>query len=324
MTTLLPQIHTDAVPPNNIANLTQKVKKHLSTGKEEDEFIKSLFPPKEDPNKISDYCTSVGIAADILHSSEYLDISSKLLTKELIYDLEKYRQKNRFPWSEAVKWQSKIFHSDPSYSISEVNIVTKWNRNYDKITGLMAKHKLKYLNNHLSAPYIPPVRTMSAKECMMDTFAHPPMEQINASPVPLLAMAEFQGEVMGTYVHKLERNQAKQEKKIQQLKTKLETITEEKDELENQKQLHADKIKDLQSKVDKTQSELADIKEKVTCFKTRNVKQREGTKVKQIYQLNEKTLVMKKELARKDKELSEMESISKEMLNKVKEENFGT
>ena len=31
---------------------------------------------------------------------------------------------------------------------------------------------------------------------------------------------------------------------------------------------------------------------------------------------------MKKELARKDKELSEMESISKEMLNKVKEENL--
>ena len=26
MTTLLPHIHTDAVPPNNIANLTQKVK----------------------------------------------------------------------------------------------------------------------------------------------------------------------------------------------------------------------------------------------------------------------------------------------------------
>ena len=97
MTTLLPQIHTDAVPPNNIANLTQKVKKHLSTGKEENEVVKSLIPPKEDPNKISDYCTSAGITADILHSSECLDISSKFLTNELIYDLEKYRQKNRFP-----------------------------------------------------------------------------------------------------------------------------------------------------------------------------------------------------------------------------------
>ena len=40
MTTLLPQTHADAVPPNNIANLTQKVKKHLSTGKEKDEYIK--------------------------------------------------------------------------------------------------------------------------------------------------------------------------------------------------------------------------------------------------------------------------------------------
>ena len=65
MTTLLPQIHTDAVAPNNIANLTWKVTKHFSTGKEEDEVIKSLFPPKEDPNKISDYCTSAGITADI-------------------------------------------------------------------------------------------------------------------------------------------------------------------------------------------------------------------------------------------------------------------
>ena len=138
----------------------------------------------------------------------------------------------------------------------------------------------------MSAPHIPPVRTMTAKECMMDTFANPPMEQINASPVPLLAMAEFQGAVIGTYVHKSERHQAKQEKNIQQLKTKLETITEEKDELEDQKQLHADKIKELQSKVDKTQSELVDIKEKVTCFKPRNVKWREETMVKQINQLN--------------------------------------
>ena len=174
----------------------------------------------------------------------------------------------------------------------------------------------------MSAPHNPPVRTKTAKECMMDTFANPPMEQNNASPVPLLAMVEFHGAVMGTYVHKLERHQAKQEKKIQQLKMKLETITQEKDELEDQKQLHADKIKDLQSKVDKTQSEVADVREKVTCFKPRNVKWREETKVKQINQLNEKTLVMKKDLARKDKELSEMESISKEMPNKVKEENL--
>ena len=92
--------------------------------------------------------------------------------------------------------------------------------------------------------------------------------------------------------------------------------------MEDPKQLHADKITDLQSKVDRTQSELVDIKEKVTCFKPRNVKWREETKVKQINQLNEKTLVMKKELTRKDKELSEMECISKEMLNKVKEENL--
>ena len=122
------------MPPNNIANLTQQVKKHISYGKEEDELIKSLLPPKEDPNKISDYCTSAGITAAILHSSECLRYFKQVLNNELIYDLEKYRRKNRFPWSEAVKWQSKIFHSDASYSKSEVNIATKWNRNYDEIT----------------------------------------------------------------------------------------------------------------------------------------------------------------------------------------------
>ena len=115
-------------------------------------------------------------------------------------------------------------------------------------------------------------------------------------------MAQFQGAIMGTYVHKLERHEAKLEKKSQQLKTKLETIIRRRKmswKIKSNYKLIKSKI--CNQKVDKTQSELADIKEKVTCFKTRNVKWREETKVKQINQLNEKTLVMKKELARKDK-----------------------
>ena len=86
-----------------------------------------LYPKKDDAQKISDYCSSAGITTESLHSNE-------TLTNLLVYNLENYRQKNKFPWSETVKWHDRIFHSDPSYSIMEQTISTKWSCIYAKLT----------------------------------------------------------------------------------------------------------------------------------------------------------------------------------------------
>ena len=122
-----------------------------------------LYSKKDDAQKISDYCSTVGITTESLHSNEILNVSNAYLTNLLVYDLEKYRQKNKFPWSEAVKWHDRIFHSDPSYSIMEQKISTKWIRNYAKINNLKVKKKTKELTAYLGAPHILPIKKKGAK-----------------------------------------------------------------------------------------------------------------------------------------------------------------
>ena len=100
MTTLLPRINSKVVLPNDIANLTRKVKKHLDAGRSREDVILSLLPKENDTDEISKYCSKAGITVDNLHSDDVLDISSDFLTNQLVYDLETYRQKNNFPLSE--------------------------------------------------------------------------------------------------------------------------------------------------------------------------------------------------------------------------------
>ena len=89
LTTLIPQIDNDAVVPNNIQNLTHKVRKHLSAIKQKYEIIAVMYPT-DDPNKISDYCSSAGITKDSLQSTKPISIASIYLTNFFVYDLEKY------------------------------------------------------------------------------------------------------------------------------------------------------------------------------------------------------------------------------------------
>ena len=265
MTMLIPQIHQDAIPPVHMQQLTRKVRTHLSRNKPKEELISMLYPKKDDAQKISDYCSSAGITTESLHSNETLNVSNAYLTNLLVYDLKKYREKNKFPWSEAVKWHDRVFHSDSSYSIMEQTISTKWSRNYAKINNLKVKKKTKGLTAYLGAPHIPPIKKKGAKEQLIENMENPPLEEISASENPLIAMAEFQGAVIGTYVNKLEYNKVKQAKKIGQLKHTLDTITKEKVELEKKKNLQSEKIKQMEVK-------LLQSKDTITQFRPKNVK----------------------------------------------------
>ena len=90
MSTLLPQINSNVVLPNDIANLTRKVKKHIDAGRSREDVISSLLPKESDTNEISKYSSKAGITIDNLHSDDVLDIPSDFLTNQLIYDLETY------------------------------------------------------------------------------------------------------------------------------------------------------------------------------------------------------------------------------------------
>ena len=264
LTTLIPKIDNDAVVPSNIQNLTRKVRKHLSAKKQKDEIITVLYPT-DDPNKISDYCSSAGITKDSLHSTKPISIASAYLTNLLVYDLEKYRQNNSFSWSDVLQWHERIFNFDPTYSVNENTIQTKWSHNYTKINNFKLKKKSKELTAFMKAPYIPPLKQKSDKEKLMETLEHPPLHDINAAADPMLAMAKFQGAVIGTYVQKIEHHNINRQNKIEKLKVTLETVSQEKKVAEKQTVLQDQKTKHLEA-------ELVQCKEKVKYFKPKNVR----------------------------------------------------
>ena len=143
--------------------------------------------------------------------------------------------------------------------------ISKWSCNYAKINNLKVKKKTKELTAYLGAPHIPPIKRNGTKEQLIENMENPPLEEISASENPLIAMAEFQGAVIGTYVNKLEHNKVKQAKKIGQLKHTLDTITKEKVESEKKKNLQSEKIKQMEVK-------LLQLKDTITQFKPKNVK----------------------------------------------------
>ena len=69
------------------------------------------------------------------------------------------------------------------------------------------------------------------------------MDQINSSEVPLMAMTEFQGAVMGKYVQQLEQKVAKGKKDNKKLKDTLNVVASKRDELQL-----AEKVQDHASK----------------------------------------------------------------------------
>ena len=87
MTAILPMLHKDVNLPSKISNITRKVRKHIDSGKNINETISYLFPPKTNDNEISSFCTEAGITIDNLSKQEQLSISPEYLTNQLIYDL---------------------------------------------------------------------------------------------------------------------------------------------------------------------------------------------------------------------------------------------
>ena len=91
MTGILPILHKDVMVPSTISTITHKVRKHIDSGNNVDEFISYLFSPPKNENEISSFCTEAGISVDNLSKEQPLKVSPKYLTYQLVYDLERYK-----------------------------------------------------------------------------------------------------------------------------------------------------------------------------------------------------------------------------------------
>ena len=221
--------------------------------------------------------------------------------------MEKFRQRNGTPWSEAVNWHNKLFPLNIDDSVTEKNINKKWSRNYKRIQHMKVTQSRK-LNEYLESPHVPPVKKRSSKEEVLHKLANPPLDQINVAPDPLLAMAQIQGAVMGKYVNKLENQQVHNTKRIKNLQGKVETLTLQKDKLDEEKRAEDAKVKYLQLKVRKTETALQKEKEKVAYLKPRNVRRRDETKQKQISQLKNKLVATSEDANKLSSQLKHREA----------------
>ena len=162
----------------------------------------------------------------------------------------------------------------------------------------------------MKAPHIPPLKQKSEKEKLIKTPEHPPLHDINVAADPMLAMAKFQGAVIGTYVQKIEHHNINTQNKIKKLKVMLETVSQEKKVAEKQTVLQDEKIKYLKA-------ELVECKEKVKYFKPKNIRQREETKKNQLAISREKEITMEKQITEKQREINQLQ----ETINQNQEDN---
>ena len=169
-----------------------------------------------------------------------------------------------------------IFPSDQSHSCTEAAVIKKWNRIYEKITTLKKTGRQKELLEHLNAPYNPPMKRRTAKEKLIDNMENPPEKQITTSAELLVAMAEYQGMVMGKYVRGIENKLQKETQKVHQLQKKVDTLNQTNEtlycEAAQLKEQNAEKKMqnaEMEQKLAETKSKLEEIK---TVYKPKNVK----------------------------------------------------
>ena len=118
---------------------------------------------------------------------------------------------------------------------------------------------------------------------------NPPEQEINTSAEPLLAMAEYQGMVMGKYVRRTETKLQKETQKLHQVQKKVNTLNQTNETLycdvAQLKEQNAEKKMqnaEMEEKLAETKSKLEEIK---TVYKPKNAKWCEEIMERKIVQL---------------------------------------
>ena len=109
-------------------------------------------------------------------------------------------QINSFP---KLRSQSDNVHAHRKAWKSLYDSITRQQHNVKKNRGdILVQQEI--LNGIMQQQFRVPQVQASSRQNFIEALENPPLEKISSSRDPLLAMAEYQGAVMGKYVHKLE------------------------------------------------------------------------------------------------------------------------
>ena len=185
--------------------------------------------------------------------------------------------------------------------------------------------------------YIVPQTRACPMEQLIDGLQNPPINKIISSRNPLLSMAVYQGEVIGTYVRKTESKIKKQERKevmmrgeivkmsktTEQLEATVTNLSAENEVLQDTVKKRESEKKHAEENLEKVKSTFADFK---TMYNPKNVKRREATKVKQISQLerrldkkSDEVKELKEQLKMKETEKASLQNQQRCLEEKIKE-----
>ena len=194
-----------------------------------------------------------------------------------------------------MKWTNNFFPIQSKHSMNEFTHSCAWASIYNQVTK--QKHKVKKVKTNIEVeeqiiagflmqPFrIPEVRKDSQDQ-LIGAMENPPLLKIVSDPQPLLAMAEYQGGVMGKYVKQTEQKLKHHSGKIHNLNKKVMAMSAEKEALEEQLDDKVHLLQEANKAKEKITTSYVNVKSKVeelkTKYKPKNVKRREETKVKQI------------------------------------------
>ena len=281
MPLVLRMLHPGVKLPAKIWNLTRKVRNYKGDKRD---TIKSIIPEKIE--YLGPACKLAGLRIEYLHDSTInFQVKAEQCTNQLIFELEKYRQQKCLAGSKPLEWSEQFLHMTNDDSKVENTHYCVWRNLYSQTVSLTGLKRRKFEQVLFQIPK----RKVDPQEEIALALENPPMEKIAAHTNPLIAMAEYQGEIIGKYVQKAEGRIAKQLHEIEHLKGQVSKRKAESETMQSELHKRTNVIKkNIQEKAElcsELNSTKAKLKEVQTQYKPKNVKQREETKEKQIMQL---------------------------------------
>ena len=266
--------------PGKISNLTAKVKKHISSGKDPLLLISSLCSVKE--KGLGPYGEAAAISMVDLKSHQLNHVEHKHQKKGLMYELECYRRANGLPCRIIHCWCMNMFNVTAERPCAN-SAISSWMRFHDKITDIKACHKTG-LDDLLTSFYHPPLSSAMLQIESTCTDSHGDMKTTNScsfvqdvindiitDSVKLCKRAqilETNREINSKELHCRTNNE--QQNEIDKLKIKVRDLTD----------IRKKQIKKSSERQCAFKQEIKKLKEK---FKLRNVRRRaKSKKVKKL------------------------------------------
>ena len=117
--------------PSPICNLSSKVKRFKGDKKSR---IQDIIPQCEE-RYLGEYCETAGLKiSNLWNNTASVSIKTEHITNGLIYELERYRCKEKLPTTTALKWTEQFFPKGTNHSTNVRPHSKAWETVYDRVT----------------------------------------------------------------------------------------------------------------------------------------------------------------------------------------------